>query len=126
MDPRAPTQRCMHPPSDGGCLVIEIDHDGALTWVTLAGELGACASSRLRDTLTDLSGDVIVDCERLSFLDSAGTAVLIDAACSLAADDYLLTLVRVHAGPRRILDIMDLTEMFGIEAPPSLKSRGHR
>lgn len=69
-------------------LTIEVRHEPGYAAVTAAGEIDISTVTRLRDCLFELAargGPLVVDLEQVSFIDSAGLAVLVGTANRAAA-----------------------------------------
>jgi anti-anti-sigma factor len=60
--------------------------------------------------------DVVVDCEGITFIDSAGLVVLVDAKERLADSGRALVLRRPSRPLRKLLEITDLADLFPVEA----------
>jgi anti-anti-sigma factor len=82
--------------------------DGATTVVVARGELDLACRDELRRVLTDVAGTVVVDLERVTFLDSSCIGVLAGAAQRLHEDDGDLRIRRPADVPRRALEITGL------------------
>ena len=88
---------------------------GRVVVVTVRGELDAASAPRLKDALHDLGRegghDVVVDVEGLTFIDSSGVHVLIQALKRMSTEGRQLTL----RGPSRaykVLDVCRVTSVF--------------
>ena len=66
--------------------------EGAPNVVTLDGELDIATVPVLRAHLRTLTGDVELHCDRLTFVDSSGLSLFVDAhqACAARGDDLVL------------------------------------
>lgn len=102
-----------------GCAVL---HNGlAETYVRLTGELdletapylGRC----LDDLLTGACSQLIVDLRQVSFMDSAGLAVLAAARSTAARTERTLKLVRGQSQVERLLAISGLDQHFEFTRP---------
>ena len=87
--------------------------------VTLAGDLDARTAPTLADRLTDvIDGEgnlaVVVDLERLAFVDSAGVGVLADANGRLRRRGGSLTLRNPSGVAGKVLEITGLTEVLTV------------
>lgn len=84
--------------------------------VEVAGELDVSTAPRLRDLLMDLTGTtsshLVVNLDRVEFLDSAGLGVLVGAMKRVRAHHGSLDLVCTRH--LKILQITGLTKVFGI------------
>ena len=80
--------------------------------VVLSGELDMASTEALADTVTPLvepAGDVIVDVEQLTFIDSSGLLALIRIADRLP--DGKLVLRNPSDAVRRVLDLVELADV---------------
>jgi anti-anti-sigma factor len=103
-------------PSDvrvvGAPLCIDIScPDGALV-ITPVGEADVYTVAPLRHALTDAAREgsprVVVDLDRLTFMDASTLGVLLDARHSIVAAGGTFT-IRCHGGhPRRLLSLIGL------------------
>lgn len=101
----------------GSSLRIELFLDGR--GIRLAGEVDMENADRLETALASLvarSGDVLVDCSALTFMDSSGFAVLIRAASALG-DRGRLVLISPGELITRTLTLM------GVERVPNMEVR---
>ena len=93
------------------------DKDG-IEVIDAAGEIGICTAPRLHALLTDLVGtnnyQLIVDLEKVRFLDSTGLGVLAGGLKRVQAHDGSLDLVCTHEQILKIFKITGLTTVFGI------------
>jgi len=97
----------------------------------LRGEIDLAERDRVRCELAmalTRPNDLLVDCRDLTFLDSSGVAVLVDVRQELEAAGYNMLLVNVTGPPRRVLEVLGLTDWLSIERrdqskPPVTASR---
>ena len=89
-------------------LQFSVSTEGSLTTVVVAGELDLAARDALRKALAPLTGKVIVDLERVTFLDSSCIGVLAGAARRLHERGGDLRLRNPADVPRRALEITGL------------------
>ena len=82
-------------------------HDGTMV-VTVAGELDMMTAPKLRECLMDTAGNVVVDLLSVSFLDSSGIAVLVDAHKHLTGAGGNLSVRKPQGTVRRALEIIGL------------------
>lgn len=84
--------------------------------VTVRGDLDAASAPRLRDALQNLGQeddvDVIVDLEGLTFIDSSGVYVLIQALKRMFTEGRQLTLRGADSRAHKVLDVCRLTSVF--------------
>jgi anti-sigma B factor antagonist len=100
-------------------LGINIDRDGAKAVVRIEGEIEFATAPRLRTALLDLArseaAPVVLDLSAVSFLDSAGLSLLIQAKKRLASNDSDLVLRAPRPNVRRVLEISGVIELFVVE-----------
>ncbi len=86
--------------------------------VDVAGEIDVSTAPRLRELLIDLISkdrdQLVVNLDRVEFLDSAGLGVLVGAVKRVRARDGSLDLVCTQKRILRIFTITGLTQVFGI------------
>jgi anti-sigma B factor antagonist len=91
-------------------LDVETGTKNGSSVVTLRGEIDVYTAPRLRQTLIDLvdggATDIVVDMEKVDFLDSTGLGVLVGGLKRVKDRDGSLKLV---ANQDRILKIFDIT-----------------
>ena len=84
--------------------------------VTVRGDLDAASAPRLNDALEDVGKyddhDVIVDVEGLTFIDSSGVYVLIQALKRMSTEGRNLMLRGADSGAYKVLDVCRLTSVF--------------
>jgi anti-anti-sigma factor len=100
-------------------LVIEVLRDGNAATVRIEGEVEFATAPRLRSTLLELAqhgaSPVIVDLAGVSFLDSAGISLLVQAKKRFSATGSDLVLRTPTASVFRVLEISGVTGLFQIE-----------
>jgi anti-anti-sigma factor len=102
---------------------FETGERGALTVVTLRGELDLLATAELEPELERLADEpgvevVALDLRELDFLDSSGLRLVIVCARRLAAGDRRLVLVRGIQAVQRVFEITRMTERLEfVDAP---------
>jgi anti-sigma B factor antagonist len=87
--------------------------------VSVRGDLDAATAPRLRDALRDLRDNdpdrrVIVDVEGLTFIDSSGVYVLVQALKMLRSGGQRVTVSGASAGAHKVLDVCGLTSAFDL------------
>ena len=86
--------------------------------VTVEGEIGIYTAPRLRELLIDLAGTnnyrLVVDLEKVGFLDSTGLGVLVGGLNRVRPHDGWLDLVCTQERILKIFKITGLTKVFGI------------
>ena len=92
--------------------------------ITLAGEIDVATVVTVRESLADAArttrGDVVLDLERVTFVDSTGIAALLVARQELLDEMRRLHLRRPSPRVTKVLAIMGLAAIFGLDpgAPP--------
>ncbi len=88
------------------------------TIVAVGGEIDVYTAPKLRDTITDLVGngvyDIVVDMEKVEFLDSTGLGVLVGGLKKVRAHDGSLELVCNQDRLLKIFRITGLAKVFVI------------
>jgi anti-sigma B factor antagonist len=102
--------------ADGPGFRVTADVDDPATPVIrLAGELDLAsvgtARAGIAPYLTDASGGVTFDLEKLSFMDSSGIALLVEVSNEAGP----VTLVHVPPAVRRVLEVTGLLGHFGLD-----------
>lgn len=92
-------------------LTVEEHVTGKGTVLAVLGELDLTTVSMLREPLltqvANSSGDVIVDLQRVDFIDSAGLALLVEARKRLVVESRLLYIVLTKGQqPERVLHLV--------------------
>jgi anti-sigma B factor antagonist len=88
--------------------------------IDVQGEIDMYTAPRLRELLIDLvskgSYQLVVNFDKVGFLDSTGLGVLVEGLKRVRARDGSLDLVCAQQRILKILKITGLTEVFGIYA----------
>jgi anti-anti-sigma factor len=107
---------------DAGGFAIEVSEQGPTTVVTLAGELDLASSPQLRSVCADVAqakpDTVRLDMRGITFLDSSGIGVLVQAQKRLDSQGAVLVLHGVRGHPRRVLDVAGLGTFFTLSDQP--------
>ncbi len=94
---------------------LKVDKKGAV-WIV--GEVDYTATPKLRTTLLGYiirgEGDVHLNLSKLSYLDSSGLAVLIEARRVLAEKDRTLIVDTVTPEVKKIFDLTQVGKLFGL------------
>jgi anti-sigma B factor antagonist len=94
--------------------------EGDRTIVEVGGEIDVYTAPRLREQLVDLVADgkyhLVVDMERVDFLDSTGLGVLVGGLKRVRAHDGSLRLVCTQERILKIFRITGLTKVFPIHS----------
>ena len=91
---------------------------GGIEVIDVQGEIDMYTAPRLRELLIDLvstgSYQLVVNLDKVGFLDSTGLGVLVGGLKRVRAHDGSLDLVCTQQRILKILKITGLTEVFGI------------
>jgi anti-sigma B factor antagonist len=90
----------------GDALDIEVRTERGVVIATVAGEIDISTVARLRERLYELAdngGTLIVDLNRVTFIDSAGLGALVGTARRAAGHGGSLLAVCAQPQPRRLL-----------------------
>jgi anti-sigma B factor antagonist len=94
--------------------------DGGRTVVDVSGEIDVYTAPTLRERLSDLVAEgkyhLVVDLERVGFLDSTGLGVLVGGLKRVRAHDGSLVLVCTQERILKVFRITGLTKVFPIHA----------
>src|SRR3954471_16544762 len=108
------------PQEDFVDLSLSTRSEGDRTVVEVGGEIDVYTAPRLREQLVDLVADgkyhLIVDMERVDFLDSTGLGVLVGGLKRVRAHDGSLRLVCTQERILKIFRITGLTKVFPIHS----------
>ncbi len=100
--------------------------------IDVGGEIDISTAPRLRELLIDLISkdnyQLIVNLERVEFLDSTGLGVLVGGLKRVRAHDGSLDLVCTQERILKIFRITGLTKVFGIHetVDQAIAAKGHR
>jgi len=99
-------------------LDLETSTHGSTSVVTLRGEIDVYTAPRLRQALIDLvsqgATDIVVDMDKVDFLDSTGLGVLVGGLKRVKSNDGDLKLVITQDRIMKIFDITGLSKVFPI------------
>lgn len=99
-------------------LDIRSEQDGAVCKVTLEGEVDVYTAPRLKEELTSLIAGgchfLIVDMEKVAFIDSSGLGVLVSALRRAREKDGAIRIVCTREGVLKIFRITGLDKVFPI------------
>lgn len=86
----------------------------------VAGEIDVYTALRLREAIVAAIDDghtrLIIDVEKVQFLDSTGLGVLVGALKRVRSDGGSLDIVCTHARLLKIFEITGLDKVFGLHA----------
>jgi anti-anti-sigma factor len=87
----------------------------------LRGEYDLLNASELEVSLLRFAhggeGAITVDAEQLRFIDSSGIEALLRVREVMESEGRALRVVNLPATTRRVLEVLDLTERFGVDRP---------
>lgn len=88
-------------------------------WI-LAGELDGASSTALATTLSQLNpGQTTLDIAEVSFMDSSGLRVLVDASARATADGGSLVLLNAQSAIRRLVTVSGLGGHLALSEEPT-------
>lgn len=87
-------------------------HEGT---VTLAGRLDAAEAETAHAAFRALQGPLVVDCDRLEYISSAGLGLLVEAHKRLTAAGQTMRLVRLQPRVRNVLAYAGLDRILRVE-----------
>jgi anti-sigma B factor antagonist len=90
--------------------------------VEVSGDVDMLTAGRLREGLTEAvrvagAGPVVVDLDRVPFLDSSGIQALLDGYHTAMVAGGTLTVRGAHGTVARVLQIVGLDQMLGVSVP---------
>lgn len=104
------------PPTAFGELTVAVARDGDEHTVTVAGELDVATAERVEQALMEAeAGDaraIVLDLSGLTFMDSTGVRLLVNANTRARTDDCRLTLVRGPAAVQRVMELSGVDELL--------------
>lgn len=107
---------------------VDWEQDGAGMRAALSGELSAETAAAAREHLFTRavagSGRVVIDLSGVTYLDSAGTAVLLEADLAMRGSGRRLELRGAGAAPAKVLSLVDWEALVRFAAHPA-PSRTH-
>ena len=99
-------------------LDLETSKQGETNVVSLRGEIDVYTAPRLRQALIDLveggAKDIVVDMDRVDFLDSTGLGVLVGGLKRVKSNEGEMKLVVTQDRIMKIFDITGLSKVFPI------------
>jgi anti-sigma B factor antagonist len=105
-------------------LDVETGSIGDASLLTLRGEIDVYTAPRLRQAIIDLvdagATRIVVDMEKVDFLDSTGLGVLVGGLKRVRVKDGTLDIVTSQAKLLKIFDITGLNKVFSIH--PSVEA----
>ncbi len=99
-------------------LSLQTRNEGDWTVIEVGGEIDVYTAPKLRESLVELVNagryQIIVDVERVDFLDSTGLGVLVGGLKRVRANDGNLRVVCTQERLLKIFRITGLTKVFAI------------
>ncbi|CQR48262.1 Anti-sigma-B factor antagonist [Paraliobacillus sp. PM-2] len=101
-------------------LDVELVEKGTTLHLLLTGEIDAYTAPKLKEQLLPLTRktgmEIIVDLEKVNYMDSTGLGVFISALKSTKEYDSELKLVQLQDRVRRLFEITSLDSIITIES----------
>jgi anti-anti-sigma factor len=94
---------------------VEVLVDDGVTWVTVLGEFDRDLAAGFASAAGRGDGAVVVDLAHVTFLDSGGISVLINAVRALAVEGRTLRVINAAPLAGQVLEISGLEDLLGIE-----------
>jgi len=99
-------------------LSLETRHEDGFTIIEVSGEIDVYTAPKLRDKITELVGtgeyDLVIDMEKVDFLDSTGLGVLVGGLKKVRAHDGSMRLICNQERLLKIFRITGLAKVFVI------------
>jgi anti-anti-sigma factor len=100
---------------------INVKRDASRSVVEVSGDIDLYSSPKLRDTILDLlqkrnQDKVIVNLSQVQYVDSSGIASLVEGLQEAKKRNARLILVGLNDGPRHVLELTRLLNVFEIAA----------
>ena len=99
-------------------LSLDTRHEGGHTIIEVGGEIDVYTAPKLRDKITELVGNgeynLVIDMEKVDFLDSTGLGVLVGGLKKVRAHDGSMELICSQDRLLKIFRITGLAKVFTI------------
>ena len=99
-------------------LVLDVTEQNGVSVLAVTGEVDVYTAPRLREKLVELVSQgkyrIVVDLEKVDFLDSTGLGVLVGGLKRLRSHDGDLLLVCTQHRILKVFEITGLTKVFSI------------
>jgi anti-sigma B factor antagonist len=99
-------------------LSLETRHEDGRTIIEVGGEIDVYTAPKLRDKITELVGNgeynLVIDMEKVDFLDSTGLGVLVGGLKKVRAHDGSMRLICNQERLLKIFRITGLAKVFAI------------
>ncbi len=103
---------------EGAGLDVSLERVGSFSLISLSGEVDVYSAPKLRETIKDLVDDekysIVVDLEKVAFLDSTGLGVLVGGLKRVKHHNGELGIICNQEKILRIFRITGLTKVFPI------------
>ena len=103
---------------EGAALDVAVENAGEFSLITLSGEVDVYSAPLLRETIKDLVDEgkynIVVNLEKVAFLDSTGLGVLVGGLKRVKHHDGELGIICNQEKILRIFRITGLTKVFPI------------
>ena len=110
-------------------LTLDARTDGPFQIIAVGGEIDVYTAPRLREAIVAAIDDghtrLVVDVEKVEFLDSTGLGVLVGALKKVRADGGTLDIVCTQERILKIFDITGLDKVFGLHDSVSAAIAAH-
>lgn len=110
-------------------LTLDSRTDGPFQIIAVGGEIDVYTAPRLREAIVAAIDDghtrLVVDVEKVEFLDSTGLGVLVGALKKVRADGGTLDIVCTQERILKIFDITGLDKVFGLHDSVSAAIAAH-
>ena len=101
-------------------LSVTSRQEGTRTVISVGGEIDVYTAPKLRDKITELVGDghynLVIDMEKVDFLDSTGLGVLVGGLKKVRAHDGSMRLICNQERLLKIFRITGLAKVFAIHS----------
>jgi anti-sigma B factor antagonist len=99
-------------------LSLDTHHEDGRTIIAVGGEIDVYTAPKLRDKITELVGNgeyhLVIDMEKVDFLDSTGLGVLVGGVKKVRAHDGSMRLICNQERLLKIFRITGLAKVFAI------------
>ena len=101
-----------------GQLGLNVTHSDSQTVLTVTGDINMTTSPRMRAALIEVASErpeeLVVDLERVTYIDSSGIATLVEALQRARREGRQLVLRGLQEGIRAVFRLARLDEVFTI------------
>jgi stage II sporulation protein AA (anti-sigma F factor antagonist) len=101
-----------------GRLIVQTTQSGGAVRLELRGEIDLASRTALQRELERaqkrVSTELVLDLERVTFMDSTGVSALVHALYHAQENGYVLRLVRLPAQARRVLEMSGVLARFNV------------